>query len=224
MKAAAARDSISTALARSAAVCLTCSFQAEDMVVLDLLREQRPHIPVLFLDTGYHFPEVYLYRDEMTARYGLNLVNVMPRQTVPEQEAAFGILYQSQPDRCCKLRKVEPLFASLEPYDVWFTGLRRAQSPTRANLQVIDRFPLPSGKELMKVSPLADWTTKEVWSFASERGIRLLPLYDLGYTSIGCQPCTALPAEPGNERSGRWAGHKLECGIHIPEGAPVEAH
>lgn len=217
MKIDAARESISTALAGAVLPCITCSFQAEDMVVLSLLLERRPDIPVLFLETGYHFPEVYSYRDEMTARYGLNLVNVMPLETVAQQEAKFGLLFTSQPDQCCKLRKVGPLFAALEDYDVWFTGLRRVQSPTRANLQVIDNFPLPSGKQLRKVSPLADWDDKDVWSFARERGIPLLPLYDSGYTSIGCQPCTALPADAANARSGRWAGRKLECGIHIAE-------
>jgi phosphoadenosine phosphosulfate reductase len=153
----------------------------------------------------------------MTARYNLNLINVLPTQTVAQQEAAFGVLYREQPDRCCKLRKVGPLFAALENYDVWFTGLRRVQSPTRANLQIADRFPLPSGKQLLKVSPLADWTDQDVWSFAREHAIPLLPLYGAGYTSIGCQPCTALPADPGNARSGRWAGRKLECGIHLIE-------
>jgi phosphoadenosine phosphosulfate reductase len=212
-----AREAVAAYLSPRAAACFTCSFQAEDMVVLHLLRERRPGIPVLFLETGYHFAEVYRYRDEMTARYNLNLVNVMPAQTVAQQESQFGILYQSQPDRCCHLRKVGPLFAALENYDVWFTGLRRVQSPTRANLQIADRFPLPSGKRLLKISPLANWSDKEVWAFAREQGIPLLPLYDAGYTSIGCQPCTAIPADPLNGRSGRWAGQKLECGIHIAE-------
>ena len=217
MKLNAARESISSALDRAGAPCVTCSFQAEDMIVLQLVREHVPDVPVLFLDTGYHFAEVYRYRDEMAARYGLNLVNLTPAQTVPEQEADFGMLYHSAPDRCCKLRKVQPLFAALENYDVWFTGLRRVQSPTRANLQVSDLFPLPSGKQLAKVSPLADWSDKEVWTVAREQGIPLLPLYDAGYTSIGCQPCTARPSDPENARSGRWAGRKLECGIHIAE-------
>ncbi len=212
-----ARESIASHLPEHAAACFTCSFQAEDMVALHLLRERRPAIPVLFLETGYHFAEVYRYRDEMTARYNLNLVNVMPAQTVAQQESQFGILYQSHPDQCCKLRKVGPLFAALENYEVWFTGLRRVQSPTRANLQMADRFPLPSGKQLLKISPLAYWSDKEVWTFARAHGIPLLPLYDAGYTSIGCQPCTALPADPQNGRSGRWAGRKLECGIHIAE-------
>lgn len=212
-----AREAIETVLASGAPACLTCSFQAEDMAVLELVREQQPEIPVLFLETGYHFSAVYQYRDEMTAKYGLNLVNVIPERTVAEQEAEFGRLYQTQPDQCCKLRKVGPLFRALDAYQVWFTGLRRVQSPTRANLQVIDQFPLPTGKVLQKVSPLADWTDQDVWAFARERGIPLLPLYQAGYTSIGCEPCTALPADPGNARSGRWAGRKLECGIHIAE-------
>jgi phosphoadenosine phosphosulfate reductase len=212
-----ARQSIDFHLAARAAACFTCSFQAEDMVVLHLLRERRPNIPVLFLETGYHFAEVYRYRDQMTARYNLHLVNLVPAQTVAQQESQFGILYQTQPDRCCHLRKVGPLFAALENYDIWFTGLRRVQSPTRANLQIADRFPLPSGKQLLKISPLAHWSDKDVWRFASDHDIPLLPLYDAGYTSIGCQPCTALPADPANLRSGRWAGRKLECGIHIAE-------
>lgn len=212
-----AREAIALALAEQEQACITCSFQAEDMVVLDLLRERLPDVPVLFLETGYHFADVYRYRDEMTARYGLNLVNVIPQQTLAAQEAQFGILYQSQPDQCCKLRKVQPLFAALEDYNVWFTGLRRVQSPTRAQLQVQESFPLPSGKVLNKISPLADWADKEVWAYAREHRIPLLPLYEAGYTSIGCEPCTALPSNPENARSGRWAGRKLECGIHIAE-------
>jgi phosphoadenosine phosphosulfate reductase len=217
-KTEAARTAAEQAIAGQTSACLTCSFQAEDMVALHLVREQIPSVPVLFLETGYHFSEVYAYRDAMTSRYGLNLINVMPEHTVAEQESQFGILYQTQPDQCCKLRKVGPLFQALRPYDVWFTGLRRVQSPTRANLQVFDTFPLPTGKRLSKVSLLADWTDKDVWDFAKENDIPLLPLYQAGYTSIGCEPCTALPADPGNARSGRWAGRKLECGIHIAEG------
>jgi len=212
-----ARETVNFALGELGSACVTCSFQAEDMVVLELVRERLPYVPVLFLETGYHFAEVYRYRDEMTARYKLNLVNVMPEQTVAAQEAQFGFLYQTRPDECCKLRKVRPLFAALEKYDVWFTGLRRVQSPTRANLQTVDRFPLPSGKELLKVSPLAAWLDKDVWTFAREHDIPLLPLYEEGYTSIGCQPCTTLPADGANPRSGRWEGRKLECGIHIAE-------
>ncbi len=210
-----ARSLIRDTLAGGGAACVTSSFQAECVALTDMVVQQAPGIPVLFLDTGYHFAETYAYRDDISARLGLNLVNLKPRMTVEEQEAQFGILYQTAPDRCCGFRKVEPLFAGLAGYDVWFTGLRREQSPTRANLQPVDDFKLPNGKVLRKISPLAMWSTKEVWQYMKQRGLPVLPLYDRGYTSIGCQPCTALPLDESNPRSGRWGGHKLECGIHI---------
>ena len=195
--------------------CVTSSFQAECMAVVDLVTREYPDIPVLFLETGYHFPETYAYRDQMAQRYGLRLRNLQSQLSVQDQESQFGILYQRQPDRCCAMRKVEPLFAALADYDVWFTALRREQSPTRANLAVADDFKLPAGKHLRKISPLADWTNRDVWAYLKRQSIPALPLYDRGYTSIGCAPCTALPLDPDNPRSGRWAGRKLECGIHI---------
>jgi phosphoadenosine phosphosulfate reductase len=194
--------------------CLTNSFQAEDMVVLHMVWELRPEIPVLFLDTGYHFAATYAYRDRMATDWRLNLKNILPEKTVAEQEAEFGILNRTAPDKCCGLRKVGPLFAALEPYEVWFTGLRRQQAKTRAGLQAVETFTLPSGKSLKKLSPLADWHTRDVWQYAERHGIPLLPLYDLGYSSIGCEPCTSLPTGD-DPRSGRWGGAKVECGIHI---------
>ena len=194
--------------------CLTSSFQAEDMAVLHLLRKRIPEVPVLFLDTGYHFPQTYEYRDRLAREWSLNLVNVLPVQTVAEQESAFGILNRSDPTRCCQLRKVEPLLGALEPFDVWFTGLRREQSPTRKNLKKVELHRLPTGKSLWKVSLLADWSWEQVRNYANSNGISHLPQYDEGYLSIGCQPCTALPVDPNNPRSGRWGGTKLECGIH----------
>lgn len=195
--------------------CVTSSFQAEDVVVLHLVRAIRPEIPVLFLETGYHFPETLAYRDRIAAEWNLNLVNVLPDRTVEQQESEFGILYQAAPDRCCGLRKVEPLFRSLAPYDTWVTGLRRQQSKSRANLKTEESFTLPSGHVLAKLSPLAEWTTRDVWHYAQAHDIPLLPLYEKGYTSIGCAPCTSLPFDPNDPRSGRWSGQKLECGIHI---------
>src|SRR5580700_4732317 len=115
---------------QAARLCLTSSFQAEDMVVTHLLRTRTPDFVVLFLDTGYHFSQTYEYRDRMTKQWSLNLVNALPAQTVAEQESELGILYRSEPTRCCQLRKVEPLMRALEPFDMWFTGLRREQSPT----------------------------------------------------------------------------------------------
>jgi phosphoadenosine phosphosulfate reductase len=195
--------------------CLTCSFQAEDMVVLDLARQYEPEIPVLFLETGYHFAATYAYRDRMAAEWNLNLVNLMPALGVPEQESRFGILHQSEPGRCCAMRKVEPLMSALENYSVWLTGLRREQSPTRANLAEVEAHRLPAGRLVRKVNPLAMWKWNEVWSYLAVHEIPHLPLYDEGYTSIGCEPCTVKPLDPGNLRSGRWNGQKLECGIHI---------
>ncbi len=184
------------------------------MVVAHLLRQRVPGVPVLFLETGYHFAETYVYRDRIAKEWSLNLVNVLPLRTVEEQETELGILYRSDPTHCCQLRKVEPLMRSLELYDIWFTGLRREQSPTRKNLKKLELHTLPSGKALWKVSLLADWTWQQVWDYTITRGIPHLPQYDEGYLSIGCEPCTALPADPNNPRSGRWGGEKLECGIH----------
>src|SRR6266704_5732786 len=194
--------------------CLTCSFQAEDMIVLHLLRKRIPEIPVLFLDTGYHFAETYEYRDRVAKEWELNLVNVVPQRTVAEQESRFGILYRTNPTQCCQMRKVEPLLEALEPYEMWFTGLRREQSPTRKNLQKVEQHRLPSGKNLLKVSLLADWTWQQVWDYTAANGLSHLPQYDQGYLSIGCEPCTKIPDDPNNPRSGRWNGTKLECGIH----------
>ena len=195
--------------------CITCSFQAEDVAVVHMVIQVRPDIPVLFLETGYHFPETLEYRDRIAAEWKLNLTNLSAKQSVADQEAQFGILNQTVPDKCCGFRKVTPLFEGLEPYDVWITGLRREQSPTRANLQEVESFKLPGGKELTKVSPLARWTMREVWTYLKAHKIPALPLYEKGYTSIGCAPCTELPFDPENARSGRWHGKKLECGIHI---------
>ena len=195
-------------------VCITCSFQAEDMAVLHMLRKRMPDVPVLFLDTGYHFTETYAYRDRMASAWKLNLRNLQPAMTVAQQESAFGILHQTEPGRCCQIRKVEPLMAALEEFDLWFTGLRREQSPTRRNLKKIEQHRLPSGRSLDKVSVLADWKWPQVSAYVTEYGIELLPLYHLGYPSIGCEPCTSLPLAGGDPRSGRWAGKKLECGIH----------
>jgi phosphoadenosine phosphosulfate reductase len=199
---------VSENLANAAAPCITSSFQAECVVVVHMLRNVQPDIPVLFLDTVHHFADTYAYRDALADRWGLNLVNLRAAEPTPG-------LWQTDTQACCARHKVGPLFAALEHYDVWFTGLRREQSPTRANLAAVEPFSLPTGKTLRKVSPLADWTTKDVWQYAKLHDIPLLPLYDLGYTSIGCEPCTSLPVDPSNPRSGRWRGQKLECGIHI---------
>jgi phosphoadenosine phosphosulfate reductase len=197
-----------------ASVCLTSSFQTEDMVVLHMLREHLPKVPVIFLETGYHFAELIEYRDGMAREWELNLVNALPKTTLEEHEKEFGLLHIVEPTKCCAIRKVEPLMRSLEPFGWWFTGLRREQSPTRAALKKIEDHRLPMGRMLKKVSVLADWSWERVDAYAREHEIPRLALYDRGYTSIGCEPCTAVPAAGADARSGRWGGKKLECGIH----------
>jgi phosphoadenosine phosphosulfate reductase len=211
----ALRSTLASAITGKGDVCLTCSFQAEDVLLTKLAIELDPRIPVLFLDTGYHFAETYAYRDRMAREWNLNLINLLPEKTVAEQEAEFGILYQSAPDRCCGLRKVEPLFKAVAGYRAWITGLRREQARSRTALEESANFALPGGKQVLKLAPLAAWTTRDVWYACEELAIPLLPLYDRGYSSIGCEPCTSLPLDANDPRSGRWGGRKVECGIHI---------
>ncbi|HEY2432981.1 MAG TPA: phosphoadenylyl-sulfate reductase [Vicinamibacterales bacterium] len=193
---------------RAAAPCVTASFQAECVVLVHMLRARRPRIPVLFLDTAHHFAATLRYRDEIAAAWDLNLVTLAAAEPSPG-------LWRESTQACCGRHKVGPLFAALAAHDTWFTGLRRDQSPSRAGLAEVEPFALADGTALRKVSPLARWTTSEVWQYARQHAIPLLPLYDLGYTSVGCEPCTTLPLDLENERSGRWGGQKLECGIHI---------
>ncbi|MGE3845219.1 MAG: phosphoadenylyl-sulfate reductase [Vicinamibacterales bacterium] len=203
----AARRLITEQLATATRPCVTSSFQAECVVLVHMLREVMPDIPVLFLDTFHHFADTYTYRDEMVRRWNLKLVNL----ATPAPQRG---LWQTDTKACCGVHKVEPLFSALAGYDVWFTALRRDQSASRANLAEVEPFALTGG-EIRKVSPLAAWTARDVWAYAKANDIPLLSLYDRGYTSIGCEPCTTLPLDPSNPRSGRWAGQKLECGIHI---------
>ena len=203
-----ARTLIADQLATAAAPCVTSSFQAECVVLVHMLREVRSDVPVLFLDTVHHFEETYRYRDDIAQRWKLNLVTLRAGDPAPG-------LWREDTHACCARHKVGPLFAALAGYDVWFTALRRDQSPTRAGLAEVEPFTLADGTVLRKVSPLAAWTTKDVWDYAKAHGIPLLPLYDQGYTSIGCEPCTSPPPDPGDPRSGRWGGAKRECGIHI---------
>ena len=198
-------------LDRAGTPCVTSSFQAECVVLVHMLRQYRPDIAVLFLDTVHHFEETCRYRDEIAAAWGLNLV------TLRAVEPAPG-LWRESTQACCGRHKVEPLFAALRGYDTWFTGLRRDQSASRAGLQEVEPFSVGEAVTLRKVSPLARWTTADVREYANAHAIPLMTMYERGYTSIGCEPCTSLPLDPGNERSGRWGGQKLECGIHLPPG------
>jgi phosphoadenosine phosphosulfate reductase len=214
------RAALARAITGKGDVCLTCSFQAEDVLLTKLALELDPNTPILFLDTGYHFAETYAYRDRIASEWKLNLSNLLPGKSVAEQEAEHGLLYQSAPDRCCNLRKVEPLFKAVAGYRVWLTGLRREQARSRTALEEESLFTLPGGKQVLKLAPLAAWTTRDIWYACEQLSIPLLPLYERGYSSIGCEPCTSLPLDPNDPRSGRWAGRKVECGIHI-QAAPA---
>ncbi|HET6170644.1 MAG TPA: phosphoadenylyl-sulfate reductase [Terracidiphilus sp.] len=196
-------------------VCITCSFQAEGVLLTRLAIEIDPGIPILFIDTGYHFRETYEYRDRLAREWGFNLINLLPEKSVAEQEAEHGFLYRSSPDLCCKMRKVEPLFKAMADYRVWISGLRRDQSRSRADLEQRSMFSLPGGQQILKLAPLTDWTTRDVYYACEQLEIPLHPLYERGFTSIGCEPCTTLPIDPNDPRSGRWGGRKVECGIHI---------
>ena len=206
---AVAIDLIADQLKDAKNPALTSSFQSECVVLTDMVRQVRPDLPVLFLETFHHFSQTLTYRDEMTAKYGLNLTILKAAQP------KIGLWQTEGTKACCDVHKVGPLFSALEQYDLWFTALRRDQSPSRANLKEVELFRLPSGNSIRKIAPLAGWTARDVWRYAKDHEIPLLSLYELGYTSIGCEPCTSVPLDPEDPRSGRWQGQKLECGIHI---------
>jgi len=193
-------------------ICITSSMT--DAVVVDLVSRQMPGIDVLFLDTGYHFAETIGTRDAVSAVYPVNVVNVTPPTTVAEQDAELGAkLYARNPDLCCYLRKVVPLEQSLEPYDAWFTGVRREETSTRTTTKVVQ---WDAKRQMVKVNPIIDWTQEEVDAYIAEHGVLVNPLVYDGYPSIGCRTCTARVEQGGDPRSGRWAGTaKTECGIHL---------
>ena len=184
-----------------------------DAVLVDLAAKVRPGVPVLFLDTGYHFAETIGTRDAVEAMYDVHILNVTPGQSVAEQDATHGKdLFARDPGLCCRLRKVEPLTRALHGYAAWVTGIRRVEAPTRANAPLIS-FDESFG--LVKVNPLAAWTDADMDDYIAEHNVVVNPLIDEGYPSIGCAPCTAKPAAGADPRSGRWAGNaKIECGLH----------
>lgn len=184
-----------------------------DEVMVDLAARVIPGLDVAFLDTGYHFAETLGTRDAMAATLGFHLINVTPRATVAEQDAEFGPrLYARDPDRCCALRKVEPLNRLLSAYDAWITGMRRAEGPTRASTNLVE---LDGKRGIVKINPLALWSDRDVAEYVQANGVPQNPLRQLGYLSIGCEPCTQVPAPGEDARAGRWAGRtKTECGLH----------
>ncbi|GAB7005968.1 phosphoadenylyl-sulfate reductase [Nocardioides sp. AN3] len=191
--------------------CVTSSMG--DAVLAHLAAKVVPGVDVVFLDTGYHFIETIGTRDAVAATLDVNLITITPTQTVAEQDATYGKdLFRTDPDLCCKLRKVQPLQESLAEYDAWATGLRRAETHNRVIAPVIG-WDAKKGK--VKVSPIARWSDEEIERYILENGVLVNPLTYDGYPSIGCAPCTRRVAPGEDPRSGRWAGTgKTECGIH----------
>ena len=192
-------------------MCVSSSMT--DAVLAHLASRAQPGVPVLFLDTGYHFPETIGTRDAVAATMPVTVQNVQPLWTVAEQDAdLMPRLHDRDPDRCCWLRKVEPLGRALAPYSAWVSGVRRDESPSRRKTPVVAWDPR---RAVVKVHPLASWTQQDVDAYIEEHNVLVNPLVADGYPSLGCAPCTKRP-EPGEDpRSGRWAGlDKTECGIH----------
>jgi phosphoadenosine phosphosulfate reductase len=195
-------------------------FGAEGCAIVHLIASAHLPIKVFTLDTGVLFPETYRLWESLEEKYGITIRAVRPAQTIHEQAASFGpALWERDPDACCRLRKLEPLREALRDVDVWITAIRRDQTPERAAAPVAER---DERYGLVKVNPLARWTTKDVWRFLHANDVPYNPLHDAGYPSIGCQPCTTPVAAGEDPRAGRWRGHqKNECGLHA-EVQPAE--
>lgn len=191
---------------------LTCSFQHEGVVLAHMLQSIAPETPIVFIDTGYHFPETLAYRDLLVERLGINLVQVGPAVAKEEVERTYGPeLYRHDPDRCCEINKVEPLRRALANVRAWINGRRRDQASTRTSLPVLEE--LKNG--IVKINPLVRWRSRDTYEYMQRHDLPLNPLFELGYTSIGCAPCTRPVLAGEDERAGRWAGrNKVECGIH----------
>jgi phosphoadenosine phosphosulfate reductase len=185
----------------------------QDAVLVDLAAKVRPGVEVLFLDTGYHFPETLGTRDAVESVYDITVVNVTPEHSVADQDRLLGKdLFARDPGQCCRLRKVIPLRSALSNYAAWVTGIRRVESPTRADAPLIC---YDEAFKLVKVNPLAAWTDDDMQAYIEANGVLVNPLVEEGYPSIGCAPCTARPVEGADPRSGRWQGRaKTECGLH----------
>jgi phosphoadenosine phosphosulfate reductase len=197
-------------------IAIASAFQAEGTVVMHLATMIRPDIPILFLETGFQFAETLAFKEQMAERLGLNVVDLVGERTVEQQEASEGArLYERDPQRCCEMNKVRPMFEALRGLDAWMTAFRRDSSPTRAEAPFVEQYELEPGRMIVKINPMAAWSRAKTWAYLRANDLPHNPLYDLGYASIGCAPCTRMrmPGEP--ERAGRWAGKaRWECGIH----------
>lgn len=192
-------------------IAVTSSFGAESACLLSLAVAVKPDIPVIFINTGFHFPETLAFKDDLQRRLGLNIVETGPVMGHEAFLKEFGKLYESDPDRCCAINKVEPLKRALKGLRCWMTGVRGDQTEYRAHMKFVEQ----KEEDLYKFSPLLGWSSKQVYDYIQSQGLPMHPLWEKGYSSIGCEPCTGVPGDPQDPRSGRWQGkHKSECGIH----------
>jgi phosphoadenosine phosphosulfate reductase len=193
---------------------MTSNFGAEGIVVIDKIARIAPETPVIYLDTGFQFEETDQLKERIRERYRIDIVEQRAELSVEDQNHLYGErLYERDSDLCCRIRKVEPLKKALAGYDGWIAALRRDQSPSRAKIGIVE---WNAKHNLVKIHPLAAWTRRDVWNYILRNKLPYHPLYDDGYGSIGCQPCTRRVAAGAHERSGRWEGQgKLECGIHL---------
>lgn len=202
-------------------IALASAFQAEGTCVMHMASLVRPDVEILFLETGFHFAETLAFKEQLSERLGVTITDLVGAYTVEQQEATFGErLYERDPGLCCDVNKVRPMFDALQKLDAWVTAFRRDSSPTRGTAPILDRYELEPGRPMLKINPVANWTRRDTWAYLKENDLPHNPLYDLGYASIGCAPCTRMRFEGEPERAGRWAGlSKWECGIHQREAA-----
>jgi phosphoadenosine phosphosulfate reductase len=200
-------------------IALASAFQAEGTCIMHMASTIRPDVEVLFLETGFHFAETLAFKEHMAERLSVTITDLVGTYTVEQQNAEFGErLYERDPGLCCEVNKVRPMFDALQKLDAWITAFRRDSSPTRANAPILDRYELEPGRPMLKINPVATWTRADTLAYLERYDLPHNPLYDLGYTSIGCAPCTRMRFEGEPERAGRWAGlSKWECGIHQRE-------
>jgi phosphoadenosine phosphosulfate reductase len=192
-------------------VALVSSFGADAAVLLHMVSRIDKATPVIFVDTGQHFPETLAYRDRLCQTLGLtNLISATPRAETLAQEDPEKFLFTSDPDRCCEIRKIRPLAEAIEGYDAWITGRKGFQSTTRATLPLFE-----AEGDRIKINPLVGWGAKDVLDYIAEAKLPRHPLVAKGFPSIGCLPCTSAVRPGEDERAGRWRGRgKTECGIH----------
>ena len=198
-------------------IAIASAFQAEGTCLIHMATQVDPDVPILFLETGFHFAETLAFKERLTEKLSLNVVDLVGGYTVEEQSAAFGSrLYERDPKLCCQLNKVAPFDRALRGYDAWLTSMRRDSAWTRRNTPIVAQTEFEDGTTLVKVNPIANWTRQQAWGYLKEHDLPHNPLYDLGYAQVGCAPCTRSVWLGKSERAGRWDGsQKVECGIHV---------